>query len=93
MGDRILEPVKRRALQVRKHECHLVGVIQEVLAAEKDVHAVLEQECVKLAWVGTVKWVGFCGLTRDFDLEGAGGAGGTESMARWSVMARSVSIN
>jgi len=58
MGDCVLEPVKRGALQVRKHECHLVGLVQEVLAMERDVHAALEHECVKLDRVRTVEWVG-----------------------------------
>jgi len=40
--------------------------------------------------------LGLHGLTRDFNLVGAGGVGGTggmESAARWSVMARSMSVN
>ena len=44
MGDRILEPVERGAFQVRsaKHECHLVGVIWEILTAECDVGSLHE---------------------------------------------------
>ena len=40
--------------------------------------------------------LGFLGLTWDLGSEsagGAGGVGGTESVARWSVMARSMSVN
>ena len=93
MGGRGLEPIERGAFEVGKHECHLAGFIQEILSSEYNVHGALEYESIKLCWVRSVKWVGAPWLDTGLGFGRCRCGGGTESVARQSFMAQSMSVN